>query len=127
MHLERCRGGGGTEHGATALARGEVQDHARPTVAMRAARDGVGLRARKLCVGVTPQRARTDGPDAQSLRIGTVLGATGQLDGPAVETLEALSQHWAVDLSAKTGSDVHDAAWIDAQDVAVVGEMVNRA
>src|SRR6185312_7469780 len=55
------------------------------------------------------------------------LGATRKLDGPAVEALQALSEHWAIDLPAKAGCDMNDPAWIDSQDVAVVGKMVNRA
>jgi hypothetical protein len=54
-------------------------------------------------------------PDPESLGIGTVLGATRKLDAAAVEALEALSEHWAVDLPAKAGCDMDDPAWIDSQ------------
>jgi len=48
-------------------------------------------------------------------------------DPGAVEGLEPLAEHRAVGLAAKRRGDVNDAARVDAHQVAVVGEVMDRA
>ena len=45
----------------------------------------------------------------------------------AVEALQAGREHRAIDLVQQSSGDVHDTRWIDAEQVAVVGEVVDRA
>jgi aminoglycoside phosphotransferase len=45
----------------------------------------------------------------------------------AVEMLEAVRQHWSIDLVEEPRVDMDDAIRVDAEKVAVVGQMVDRA
>jgi hypothetical protein len=45
----------------------------------------------------------------------------------AVEALQAGGEHRAIDLVQRSSGDVHDTRWIDAEQVAVVREVVDRA
>jgi len=56
-----------------------------------------------------------------------LLGAARQRDARTVKTLKTGAKHWSVDLSQHTGGDVYDSVWIDAEQVAVEGEMMDRA
>lgn len=48
-------------------------------------------------------------------------------DRLSVEPLESGAKHRTVDFVAEAASDVDDAAWVDAEKVSVVSEVVDRA
>jgi hypothetical protein len=65
--------------------------------------------------------------DLQTVRVGAFFGPARKLDAVPVEALETLPKHGTIDLSAQPWCDVDDATRVDAQDIAIVGKMVDRA
>jgi hypothetical protein len=56
-----------------------------------------------------------------------VLGSRGLEHASAVEMLQSIGQHGPVDLSEEPRVDVYDPVWVDAEKVAIVGEVMYRA
>src|SRR4051794_34955721 len=61
------------------------------------------------------------------MRIGPVCCLRREMDRGSVESLETLAEHWTVPLREQATRNVNDAVGVDPEEVAVVGEMVDRA
>jgi hypothetical protein len=63
----------------------------------------------------------------EALRIRAVLDPRRHADVLLMEALQALPKHRTIALTQHTRCDMHNAGGINAEDMSVVGQMVNRA
>jgi len=63
----------------------------------------------------------------QAFRIRSFLAAARLQNRCAMELLQTAAQHWAIDFVKQALSDVDDACRSDTEEIAVVGEVVDRA
>jgi hypothetical protein len=65
--------------------------------------------------------------ELEPVRVGPILRPVRHRDLAAVEALQAGAQHRPVDLAQQPAGDVDDTRGVDAEQVAVEGEVVDRA